>query len=79
VPGSQTTVTASIDRTVTLLGDVTDLDLVIPPGVSVGALNVGRASPPSTSRRVRIRGTATRARAASASASKRPTRPTRAS
>ncbi|MBX3269834.1 MAG: hypothetical protein KF729_06215 [Sandaracinaceae bacterium] len=57
VPGSEITVTASIDRTVTLLGDVTDLDLIVPTGVRVGGLNLGRASPPSTSRRVRVRGT----------------------
>ncbi len=57
VPGSEITVGASIDATVTLLGDVTDLDLIVPPGITLRNINVGRASPPSTSRRVRIRGT----------------------
>lgn len=57
VPGSEITVTADIDRTVTLLGDVTDLDLIVPAGIRIGGINVGRASPPSISRRVRIRGT----------------------
>jgi len=56
VPGSEITVMADIDRTVTLLGDVTDLDLIVPPGVTMSNINVGRASPPSMSRRVRVRG-----------------------
>lgn len=57
VPGTEITVTADIPETITLLGDVTDLDLIVPEGITIGAINVGRASPPSVSRRVRIRGT----------------------
>jgi hypothetical protein len=57
VPGSEITVGANIDATVTLLGDVTDLDLIVPPGITMRNIYVGRASPPSVSRRVRVRGT----------------------
>lgn len=56
MPGSEITVAANIDRTVTLLGNVTDLDLIVPPGITLSDIHVGRASPPSVSRRVRIRG-----------------------
>jgi len=56
VPGSEITVTASIATQVVLFGNVTDLDLVVPPGVTLQSVIVGRAVPGSVNRRVRIRG-----------------------
>jgi hypothetical protein len=39
-----------------VFGDVVDVDIVVPPGRTVGQLTIGRYTPPSTTQRVRIRG-----------------------
>ena len=57
VPGTLITVDAELIGPTVVLGDVADVDIVVPPGRSVSQLTIGRYSPPSTTRRVRIRGT----------------------
>ncbi len=57
VPGSEVIVGTSFSEQVVLFGDVRDLDLVVPSGISVGQIIIGRYTPPSTTERVRIRGT----------------------
>jgi hypothetical protein len=56
VKGSEITIGTSIDDTAVLMGDIVDIDLVIPPNKHVRQLLVGRYTPPSQTLRVRIRG-----------------------
>jgi hypothetical protein len=56
VPGSQIVVEASYIGHVMIAGDVQDVDIVVPEGKRIAHLVVGRYSPPSVTRRVRIRG-----------------------
>ncbi len=57
VKGSEVTIGTSIDEDTVLMGDVVDVDLVIPAGKHLRQLMVGRYTPPSITQRVRIRGT----------------------
>ncbi|HWA36481.1 MAG TPA: hypothetical protein VG873_01345 [Burkholderiales bacterium] len=56
-PGTLITVAAQFIGPVTILDDVRDVDIVVPPGHRVAQLTVGRYAPPSRTERVRIRGT----------------------
>jgi hypothetical protein len=56
-PGTQILIARSITEQVVLFGDVIDIDVVVPKGVSVASLTVGSYSPPSRTQRFRIRGT----------------------
>jgi hypothetical protein len=55
-PGTEITVGRSIDRNVVLMGDVTDVDLIVPPGVRLRGVAFGSYNPPSATRRLRVRG-----------------------
>jgi hypothetical protein len=57
VPGTRITVEADFIGHATLAGDVSDIDIVIPKGHRIAQLTIGRYTPPSSTRRVRIRGT----------------------
>lgn len=57
IPQTLITVAAQFIGPVVVLGDVTDVDIVVPPGHRVAQLTIGRYSPPSTTQRVRVRGT----------------------
>lgn len=57
VPGTLIVVDAEYVGNAVVFGDVTDIDIVVPRGRTVGQLIIGRYTPPSTTRRVRIRGT----------------------
>jgi len=57
VPQTRITLAAQYIGPVVVLGDVSDLDIVVPPGHRVAQLTIGRVSPPSTTHRVRVRGT----------------------
>lgn len=57
IPGTQITVGAQFIGPVVMAYDVTDLDIVVPPGHRIAQLTVGRYAPASTTQRVRIRGT----------------------
>lgn len=57
IPQTRITVAAQFIGPVVVLGDVTDVDIVVPPGHRVAQLTIGRYAPPSTSQRVRVRGT----------------------
>ncbi len=57
VPGTRITVAAQFIGRVTVLSDVSDVDIVVPPGHRIAQLTIGRYAPPSTTQRVRIRGT----------------------
>lgn len=57
VPGTRVIIDADYIGPTVLFGDVTDLDIVVPPGRTVARLWIGRYNPPSTTRRVRVRGT----------------------
>ncbi len=56
IPGTLVMVDADIAGHVVVFGDVADVDIVVPRGRTVGALTIGRYTPPSTTQRVRIRG-----------------------
>jgi hypothetical protein len=56
VPGTAILVGSDITEQAVLLGDVIDVDIVVPPDRTIADLTVGRFVPPSTVRRVRIRG-----------------------
>jgi len=56
VPGTRVTVAAQFIGPVTVLGDVSDVDIVVPTGHRIAQLTIGRYAPPSTTQRVRIRG-----------------------
>jgi hypothetical protein len=56
IPGSQITIDADYIGHAVLFGDVSDIDIVVPPKRTVAQLWIGSASPRSTTRRVRIRG-----------------------
>ncbi|MCC7535439.1 MAG: hypothetical protein IT379_04475, partial [Deltaproteobacteria bacterium] len=56
VAGTEITIGASFADQAVLLGDVIDVDIVVPPGVSTGSILVGRYTPESTTTRVRLRG-----------------------
>jgi hypothetical protein len=58
-PGTTIVVAVSYIGPVTLLADVVDIDIVVPRGRTIAQLTIGRYNPPSTTRRVRIRGTTT--------------------
>lgn len=55
--GTQIVVDAAYIGPVTLQSSVTDIDIVVPTGKRVAQLTIGAYSPPSTTRRVRVRGT----------------------
>ena len=57
IPGTLITVAAQFIGPVVVLGDVTDVDIVVPPGHRIAQLTIGRYTPPSATQRVRIRGT----------------------
>ncbi len=56
VPGTEIVVGSDILEPITIFGDVTDVDIVVPRGRAIGRLYVGRYTPSSTTSRVRIRG-----------------------
>ncbi len=56
IPGTQIVVAADYIVHAAAIGDVTDVDIVVPRGRVVGQLSIGRNNPPSTTQRVRIRG-----------------------
>lgn len=56
-PGTRITVAAQYIGPVTIATEITDLDIVVPPGHRVARLIIGRHTPPSVTARVRIRGT----------------------
>jgi hypothetical protein len=56
VKGSEITIGTSIDESVALMGDVTDIDLIVPADKHLRFLIVGSHIPPSTTRRFRLRG-----------------------
>lgn len=57
IPGTQIVVDAAYIGLVALAGDVSDLDIIVPPGKTLGQIWIGRYTPPSRTERVRIRGT----------------------
>lgn len=57
VPGTAVTIGASFEESAVLLGDVRDLDIIVPPGITTGPILVGRYTPDSTTLRARVRGT----------------------
>lgn len=56
VPQTRITVAAQFIGPVTVMGNVTDVDIVVPQGHRVARIIIGRYTPPSTTQRVRIRG-----------------------
>jgi hypothetical protein len=56
VPGTRITVEADFIGHAMLAGDVSDVDIVVPKGRRIAQLTIGRYTPPSSTRRVRIRG-----------------------
>lgn len=56
-PGTQITLGAQFIGPVMVTSDVSDLDVIVPPGHRIARLTIGRYSPPSATQRVRIRGT----------------------
>jgi len=57
IPGTLIMVNADYIGHALVPGDVTDVDIVVPRGRTLGGLTIGRYNPPSTTRRLRIRGT----------------------
>lgn len=57
VPGTLIIVDADYIGHAVVFGNVADVDIVVPRGRTVGQLIIGRYTPPSTTQRVRIRGT----------------------
>jgi hypothetical protein len=57
VPGTQITIDADYIGHAVLFGNVSDIDIVVPPGRTISQLWVGSYNPRSTTQRVRIRGT----------------------
>jgi hypothetical protein len=57
VPGTLITIYADYIGFAVLFGNVSDIDIVVPPGRTVSQLWVGSYNPRSTTQRVRIRGT----------------------
>jgi hypothetical protein len=57
VPGTRITIEAGYIGPVVVAADVTDVDIVVPAGRRIAQLTIGRYTPPSVTRRVRIRGT----------------------
>jgi hypothetical protein len=56
MPGTEITVMADFTNEVILADDVRDIDLIVPPGRTIGPITIGSHTPPSTTTRVRIRG-----------------------
>lgn len=57
IPGTLITVDADYIGHTVIFGNVSDVDIVVPPGRRVAQLWVGSSNPRSTTQRVRIRGT----------------------
>ncbi len=57
IPGTLIIVDAEYLGHAQVIGDVADVDIVVPRGRTVGQLTIGRYTPPSTTQRVRVRGT----------------------
>lgn len=57
IPGTLITVDADYIGHAVLFGNVSDVDIVVPPGRRVAQLTIGSYTPRSTTQRVRIRGT----------------------
>jgi hypothetical protein len=57
VPGTEVIVTSSIEDHLVIFGDAIDVDIVVPEGITLGPVTVGRFEPPSRTERVRFRGT----------------------
>ncbi|MCC6526462.1 MAG: hypothetical protein IT373_27690 [Polyangiaceae bacterium] len=56
VPGTEVVVDADIAGPIIVFGEVVDVDIVVPVGVTLGQLILGVISPPSRVERVRVRG-----------------------
>ena len=56
VPGTQIIVTSSITKNIAIAGNIVDIDLVIPPGITIGTLSLGQYNSANVVNRVRIRG-----------------------
>jgi hypothetical protein len=57
IPGTRILIDADYIGPAVIFGDVTDVDIVVPRGRTLAKLIIGRYTPPSATRRVRIRGT----------------------
>lgn len=56
VPGSEITVGTSFSELCILFGDITDVDVIVPEGITTGPIFIGRAVPGSVTHRLRVRG-----------------------